>query len=640
MPAPVLLVCPPFSPLDAPSLGLALLQGCLAQEGVDCEVLHLHLDFAACAGQGEVQLVNEGLPFTPDLAGDWVFAEALNGAPGDIDGYFEQVIGGGHPDHRKPLGLRCDDPADLRRRLLALRALAGPFLDRAAARILAGRPRVLGISSVFAQTAAALALAKRVKAQDPSILVVLGGASAEGCMGEALFGAYPFLDAVVSGEGERRLPPLVHARLEGRPLPRLDGVTIRSGLAEAGPCRAVPAVDLGSLPTPDYRDWFRQRQAAGVTLQPRLLVETSRGCWWGERQHCTFCGLNGHSLGFRAKPAARILAELHELQARHPGCVFGVTDNILGRQAWQDLLPALAELPDPPRCFYEVKANLDRDQLALLKAAGCYGLQPGIESLSDPVLVLMRKGLRALQAVQLLRHCRELGLDVGWNLLGGFPGEDPAEYARMADLLPLLSHLQPPALASRLRLDRFSPLQEQAEAMGLREVHAVPAYHHVYGLPQGVLDRLAYFLRFDHADGRDPEAYLAGLEAAVARWKSEPGSLVALAQGERVLVFDGRACATASLHVLEGAEARLLRAATALSTLARLRAATGEGFEEALASLRDRQLILVQDGFGLALPLDAGAAEPGSLAAAGIGESTGPMDRPATSRAFTGRSLP
>ena len=611
MPVPVLLVSPPFTPLAAPSLGLAMLQGCLRRAGFDSRVWNLGLDFARRVGQGEYAFVAEQIAFTPDLAGDWVFAEALNGRPGDVEGYFTQVIAGTDPDHRKPLGMRLADLEGSRRRLQDLRDQAGPFLDLWAERIAAARPRVLGLSSVFAQNTAALALAQRVKALDAAILVVLGGANAEGSMGDALFETYPCLDVVVSGEGEHRFPPLVEAFLRDLPLPGLAGVRARPRLAAAGPALPVVPVDLDALPVPDYGEWFEEFHAAGLDLESRLLVETSRGCWWGETSHCAFCGLNGGTLAFRSKSAERLLAELRTLRERHPGCGFGVADNILGMDAFKDLLPALAAEPEPPRCFFEVKANLSRAQLGLLKAAGCHGLQPGIESLSDAVLRLMKKGLRALQAVQLLKHCRELDLDVGWNILGGFPGEDPAEYERMARWIPLLTHLQPPYAACRLRLDRFAPLQVHAAAMGLREVHAMPAYGHVYGLPDEVLDRLAYFLRFDYADGRDPHAYLAPVEAAVERWKDRPGSLLAVDQGEGILVFDSRECATSPVHLLVGAEARLLGSCAEATSVQRIQAGPSfDGFSAALASLVAKGLVLEDHGLLLALPIAAVARTP------------------------------
>src|SRR5207247_426359 len=106
---------------------------------------------------------------------------------------------------------------------------------------------------------------------------------------------------------------------------------------------------------------------------------------------------------------------------------------------------------------YETKVNLKKHQLKRLSEAGVRDLQPGIESLSTPILRLMKKGCTLLQNLQFLKWCREYGIRVSWNLLFGFPGEDPAEYAKMAQLIPSLRHLDPPDYCSRVRMDRFSP---------------------------------------------------------------------------------------------------------------------------------------------------------------------------------------
>src|SRR5689334_21736757 len=87
---------------------------------------------------------------------------------------------------------------------------------------------------------------------------------------------------------------------------------------------------------------------------------------------------------------------------------------------------------------YETKSNLRKDEVELLAAAGVSELQPGIESFSTPVLERMGKGATRLLNVQVLKWCAELGVKVSWNLLYGFPGEDPREYEAMAELLPLL----------------------------------------------------------------------------------------------------------------------------------------------------------------------------------------------------------
>src|ERR1700730_18959267 len=103
---------------------------------------------------------------------------------------------------------------------------------------------------------------------------------------------------------------------------------------------------------------------------------------------------------------------------------------------------------------------------------GVRQLQPGIESLSDQVLRLMEKGVTSFQSIQLLRWCEEIGIECAWNLLAGFPRESPGEYARMAELIPFLIHLNPPCSCARLRLDRFSPFHARSDAFGFKKVRA------------------------------------------------------------------------------------------------------------------------------------------------------------------------
>jgi len=72
------------------------------------------------------------------------------------------------------------------------------------------------------------------------------------------------------------------------------------------------------------------------------------------------------------------------------------------------------------------------------------------------VLKLMGKGTSAVRNLELLKWSKELGLTPLWNLIWGFAGEAPADYDRMADLVPLIVHLPPPA--------GFGPLRSIASA--------------------------------------------------------------------------------------------------------------------------------------------------------------------------------
>ena len=154
-----------------------------------------------------------------------------------------------------------------------------------------------------------------------------------------------------------------------------------------------------------------------------VVVETSRGCWWGAKHHCTFCGLNGDTMAFRSKSPARAFDEIDGLTRRHGIDKVGCVDNILDMDYVATLFPQLAASGLQLELFYEVKSNLRYDQLLTLRHGGMRQIQPGIESFSDQVLQLMDKGVTGLQNIQLLRWSEELGIDCAWNLLAGFPGE-------------------------------------------------------------------------------------------------------------------------------------------------------------------------------------------------------------------------
>ena len=148
---------------------------------------------------------------------------------------------------------------------------------------------------------------------------------------------------------------------------------------------------------------------------------------------------------FRSKSPPRVLDEFAQLARRYRSFRLEAVDNILDIAYLKDLFPVLAATETGYEIFYEVKANLSREQLRLMAQAGVTHIQPGIESLSSNVLLLMRKGVRAIQNVNLLRWSQYYGIHVSWNILWGFPGETQQDYAEQAAVIPDLFHLPPPA---------------------------------------------------------------------------------------------------------------------------------------------------------------------------------------------------
>jgi ribosomal peptide maturation radical SAM protein 1 len=321
---------------------------------------------------------------------------------------------------------------------------------------------------------------------------------------------------------------------------------------------AVAVRDLNRLPYPDYDDYFEQIRPSPIRAQAEIVLpfESSRGCWYGARQHCTFCGLNGETMAFRSKSPERVLDEVRELTRRYGLRRLAATDNILDLHYLHSLIPELAGSDLRLSVHYEVKANLSYEQMRLLKQAGVDRLQPGIESLSTSILKLMQKGCTALQNIQFLKWASGLGIDAAWNFLLGFPGEDPHEYVRMAALIPALVHLQPPQGFGFIRLDRFSPYFNDPGRFGLTNLRPAAGYTMSYPFPAAVLGRLAYYFEYDYADGRVPAQYAAPTVDMLRYWSrfNCPFGFTFKIDRETLLLRDRRPQAAQEHGALSGAE--------------------------------------------------------------------------------------
>ena len=336
-------------------------------------------------------------------------------------------------------------------------------------------------------------------------------------MGAALHRAFPWVDAVVRGEGERVLPGLVKDFLAGGPCRPQAGLCYRDGERSVAVPEGGDPVALDDTPQPRYDAYFARLETspAAAEIRPRvtLLYESARGCWWGARSHCTFCGISDQALAFRSKRPEHVVQELLELTRRYDTPQVLVVDYILDRRYFREVLPHLRDAGAGLRMFCETKANITKADVRLLREAGFVSIQAGVESLSDPILKSMRKGVTAFQNLRLLKWCAELGVRLFWNILYGLPGEPPEEYARMADLMRSLVHLEPPRLVP-LALDRFSPYHERPEAFGLIPLGPRRDYGFIHpGLDAETLQALAYTFEYRHADGREP----AGVRAPRAR---------------------------------------------------------------------------------------------------------------------------
>jgi ribosomal peptide maturation radical SAM protein 1 len=509
----VVLITMPFMEIHRPSIQLGLLKALTAGFGFPVRTLHANLDFAARIGMEYYNLLCE---HRGPMVGDWLFSiEAFPDTSPDPHAHMIDDLA----DRLSHLGM---SPEEIREKLLRTRSIDVPaYLDALVEDFPCEGITVVGFTSTFQQNAASFALARRLKQRHPHIVTVFGGANFDSEMGPELVRTIDCIDIAVIGEGDETFPHLLSALAAGTDLDAVPGLARRlDGQVKVTAPRSA-TIRLDDLPTPDYDEYFQHAEDLGVLSRVGhrnvwIPIETARGCWWGAKHHCTFCGLNRTAMSFRSKSPERVLGELASQAKRYRSFRFEAVDNIMDTAYLTKLFPVLVENEMGYEMFYEVKASLRREQLKLMAQAGVTHIQPGIESLSSNVLRLMRKGTRAIQNVNLLRWAQYYNIHVDWNLLWGFPGETERDYTEQAMAIPYLLHLRPPSSANRIWLERFSPLFSELDMFPLRRRTPERSYQYVY--PSNInLERVAYFFDYE-LDGGLPDGVYEEVRRAVADW--------------------------------------------------------------------------------------------------------------------------
>jgi|ERR1017187_6819751 ribosomal peptide maturation radical SAM protein 1 len=610
----IALIQMPFAVTAWPSLGLSLLRSALGKRGISSIVYYLNLEFLKMVGYEIYQDLALGAPANTDLLGEWIFSESLWGAdPRRDETYLHQILGSVDRTHYERFGTAKLEAH--RQQAIDARAQVSRFLDLCMDAADWRSVRVVGFTSVFQQHIASLALAKRLKQAFPDLFIVFGGGNCEDEMGPATLRNFSFVDAVCCGEGDRVFPEFAALFLAGKAL-AVEGVITRQhepegqevALTVPTAVNVPPVQDMDSLPYPDYGDYFEELSSVPITggMPVRMMFETSRGCWWGQKHHCTFCGLNGVGMPFRHKSPQRALEEIQWLLEKYGAFTrkLSAADNIIPLEYFKSFLPQLEAMHLELDLFYETKANLTEAQVAQYKRAGLNQIQPGIESMNSPVLKLMRKGVSALQNIQLLKWCAQYGISAYWNYLFGFPGEAPDSYLGQEAILRSIVHLQPPVGCGPVRFDRFSPYHKTPAEFGVSNLVPYPAYSYVYpGLDRQELSRLAYYFVGDFEGKEQIPDYTSGIVDAVAQWQQVRNevTLCHSSYRGRTTVFDGRDGVDIRVLILDGIYSKVLDRCASISaerSICEELAGDGHAPNDTIAALNNlvsRGLVISED---------------------------------------------
>lgn len=310
--------------------------------------------------------------------------------------------------------------------------------------VVASGAACVGITAVTISIHRAAALAVAMKAMCRDMPVLVGGPHLT-AMPEETMQRYPAIDIGVIGEGEDTLCELLPVVLEGKEPAHVSGIIYRANGGLVRTPQRPRIDDLDRLPPPawDLLPRIDRHYCPPVhTLRriPAAMIVASRGC----SGQCTFCdrGVFGNSC--RSFSGRYVYENLfRDLKDRYGIQEIQFRDDnfTLFRRPLRDLCQLLVEnrLDMAWTCASRVD-TVNRETLAMMRDAGCWQVWFGIESGSQQILDLMKKGTRIERIREAVRLTKEAGMSPCGTFMFGNAGETREtmqETIRFATELPL-----------------------------------------------------------------------------------------------------------------------------------------------------------------------------------------------------------
>lgn len=523
-----LVIVPPFCDVFMPSLAAHIVEYTLAKAGIETRILYTNLiaarnvgfklyhalasshQWLVCERMMALALSKRNHPKAPEVSAE------------QIDGLIENIgeILDEHNIERQSF--------DLQLVLDSVNYIEAGLQEE----IDAWKPDLVAFTSAFQTVTSIELLAHSIKSNvrvPPHIVV--GGSNAEADMALGLQSFMTSVDHIFSGELDGQFSAYC-----GNPQMWEKGLTRSKGI--------YPPLEAHI----DFSPFFEQCRQYGHPYMSDiwLPLETSRGCWFGEKSHCTFCGLNGQGMMYRAKGGETAVDEYMHYKQEYGPKGFFMVDNIIPKGFFDEFLKPISEgaAKDKPDIFYEVKANLKYDEIKIMKEAGSTAFQPGIEAISTPLLKHMKKGTSAFINLRTLFWAKQIGIKCVWNLLARFPNDKLEWYRETLEILPYIRHFQPPQQAvSKVSIDRFSPHFDRAAEFEIANLRPAPIYRSIFGESVDV-EKIAYHFVADFYTEFDDQICEL-LNSEIARWsavwkKRTPSVEAFVLDDGRAIVVDTR----------------------------------------------------------------------------------------------------
>jgi len=346
---------------------------------------------------------------------------------------------------------------------------------------------IIGFTLNYGQLLPSLAVAKKIKELWPEKKIIFGGSRTVGDLGIGVMKAFPYIDFIVSGDGENALYQLAANYGDYQSIP---GLIYRRG-NEVIWNKSDNHIDLNSLPIPSYDHFYHELNLAPNEIKQdfnsfgRLPIEISRGCWWNQ---CSFCSQKILHKEYREKKVEKIVEEILFLSDKYKILDFQLIGDTLPKKDYRHLFEEIIKLGRDFTFFVEARAGqLKSEDYVLMKKAGFTTVQLGIETFSQNYLRKINKGVRVIDNIAALKFCKENEINVQYNLLVNFPNEEPVDFEETKKNIQDIQHYINPPHLSYLIVEFGSSLYTNPELFNIEKLEYTTVDQIMY--PQEFLEK-------------------------------------------------------------------------------------------------------------------------------------------------------
>lgn len=466
----VAFISMPFGFLWQPNAGTSLLQTYLKQIGVESKTFYLNIDFAKLIGMNSYNAIEKDF--------DHYFVTSRSSLCPDFDdlSWFEESNKFSY---------------DKKVFLYRIRELYEKFIVHVADNPIWHQYDVIGLTANNRQIPAVFGMARLLKERYSDKIVVMGGIGLMERLSDEIIEKIPYVDAVFTSRADKTFPAVIDKYRELMDWPAAcekihDGVVFRHN-GKTKICPDNNKVNHNNIPLPDFSDFDIKKEdlvKMGLDIDNTVFypLEFSQGCWWGDKNACTFCADPYIFPNAIPKKFEIALSYLKSAITQYPNQKRWLfADPLTPRGYIQNVFKPWSEFRKDNTFFCEMKPWLTPREWRTLSNAGMCSVQIGIESLYPENLKLIRKGHTVCHAISALNFAKKYKIHAAWNLLYMIPDESIESYYYQISLLPNIYHFQCPTVMTSVSITPNSYYWNNKEKYNFKNLK--PLFYNKYIYP-------------------------------------------------------------------------------------------------------------------------------------------------------------